>query len=611
MSDARATEAPPRLPSDQPSRPRSGPGRSSRVDGCLLVLLALPLLLTALQPNWIVSTLYHDPWIYFGYYLNLPNHLRTFDGFYYGTRLSVILPGYLAYQVLPPLWANHVLHLGLYYAAVGPLYLLLKMTAGRRAAFLAALVMGTNFFFLDAVGSDYTQGYGIAYFLTAAWLLAVAARSGWWRSALVAAGAAAAALVVANIVYALFVPFLAAHFLVHNRDQRSRPVVPAALFAGLGALGLVLVLGGVNYAVAGRFWFLLPSLEFTKDFGTRANPFKGNLNAWLPHAAWLVLPLLALVGGAVWTAWAWRNPKRGFSATALFYQVQLAGCFWGYLLCDFWSQSGTFLQQWFYASMLLPAVFLALGVQIAGAVEALSPRAFAVVAATAAALFVAQAVAPALTPLTVHPNYPALPVGLAAGLPALALAAWAAAASRSARRAPGRRAVALLAGCLLCLAGTQYLTRDGFRMEHSVTLMRPDFTRWIQPYDRERVDVLLAMHDGLRAVLEVEPSGTMAFWYRLNDPGGCLFDHLACTHCWRTMVNFGLGEGHEAVPVPPRPGAKLALLTQGPPPLSDIRAALARAGVEAKVIGRREIRRGGVAFTITFVRVTGWKGLAA
>src|SRR2546423_750763 len=93
----------------RPSRP---------LDAAVPVLLALPWLLLVADPRWVYGSLYRDAWIYFGFFLDLPGHLRAYPDFYGCSRLSVTLPGWLAYRLLPPVTANLVLSLAVYYAAV-------------------------------------------------------------------------------------------------------------------------------------------------------------------------------------------------------------------------------------------------------------------------------------------------------------------------------------------------------------------------------------------------------------------------------------------------------------------------------------------------------------
>ena len=198
------------------------------------ILSALPLALLAVGPNWIVSTLFNDPWIYFGYYLDLPAHLKTFDGLYYGNRLSAILPGWLVYKILPPVVADVTLHLGLYYASLFAFHEILGRTVGRRSALLAAVLLGTNPFYLDAVGHDYVDGFGIVYSLLSILCLTIAAGSPRWRIFMFCAGICASAMVVAFLTSVLLVPFSIAFYIVANRAQSRNPWVASAFWWGLG-----------------------------------------------------------------------------------------------------------------------------------------------------------------------------------------------------------------------------------------------------------------------------------------------------------------------------------------------------------------------------------------
>jgi hypothetical protein len=126
------------------------------------VLLALlPLALLAADPRWLSSGLFLDPYIYLGYYLDLPGHLQAFPDHYISTRLPALMPGWLVYQLLPTVAANAALHLGLLYLAVALAYRLLVMTAGARTALLVCAVLVSNPFFLSAIGTDYTDGYAV------------------------------------------------------------------------------------------------------------------------------------------------------------------------------------------------------------------------------------------------------------------------------------------------------------------------------------------------------------------------------------------------------------------------------------------------------------------
>jgi hypothetical protein len=194
----------------------------STAAGYALLLALLPLAQTALRPRWLFDGPGADPWIYYGYFRFARIYLHEAWAEYYSSRLSVILPGFLAHRALPPLAANAALHLALYACAVGAFFLAARAYAGRRGALLAAVVLGSQPFFLNAVGSNYVDGFGMTYFLPAlAALAGAAAGHPGAKLLLAAAGACAVAIVSANLFYTIYLPLLAAHFLVLDRSRRD------------------------------------------------------------------------------------------------------------------------------------------------------------------------------------------------------------------------------------------------------------------------------------------------------------------------------------------------------------------------------------------------------
>lgn len=134
----------------------------------ITILLLTPAFLCLVVRDWIftpIGTI--DPYMYLGYFRNFEHYFTFFGNAYYGTRLPFIIPGYICYKIFPPLMANYVLHLGFYYLALFSLYFILRITVNRRIALLSAVFMGFYPYFLSAVGGDYVDGAGIAYFLYA------------------------------------------------------------------------------------------------------------------------------------------------------------------------------------------------------------------------------------------------------------------------------------------------------------------------------------------------------------------------------------------------------------------------------------------------------------
>src|SRR5262245_29140689 len=276
--------------------------------------------------------LYHDSWMYFGYFRDLSGHMTGFADYYYSTRLSVILPGWAAHSLLPPVAANHALHLAVYYAAVFAAYAGLCELAGRRAALLAAVGLGGHPFFLMAVGWDYADGFGIAYWLLAACLLTRAGVGPNWRRNCFLAGACAAALVVANVTYGLLIPPLALIAWAANRSGRRHGLLPGAVAFAAGGLAAFGLLSAVYARYTGDWWLPGPSLRCARLYGGVPNPFRAEGWGWLARAGWLWLPALTSLVAAVAlfrsvARGSWRDPRSLPAAAVLAQALAVAGVF--------------------------------------------------------------------------------------------------------------------------------------------------------------------------------------------------------------------------------------------------------------------------------------------
>src|SRR5205807_4822118 len=179
------------------------------------------------------------------------------------------------------------------------------------------------------------------------------------------------------------------HYGYVNRKIGRNPLLTSLSLYVLGATGLTLSLCLYSRWIAGRFWFLGPTLEFTCNHLGRTNPWKAPLTTWLPGADWLVLPVLTALGCALFfyrlrsglrclhqnEANAPLTIEGGiplFSGTAILYQLQFL---FALLLMIGWEWRGQpVLQCPEYASLLLPAALLAFGAQLCPHVERLGAR---------------------------------------------------------------------------------------------------------------------------------------------------------------------------------------------------------------------------------------------
>lgn len=354
------------------------PQRAPRFAWDILALFALPFALLAMVPERFYPFLHHDSSLYHGCYIDLPAAQNLFANDYYSSRLTVTIPGWLMYSALPPIAANLVLHMLLYYVGVFSLFYIVTLAANRRAGLLAALLLGGHGFYQLAIASDYADGYGCVYHLLALACGTRAATATRWQGWAIAAGIATAALVVANLVYVVFVPGIVVHYLLTN--HKHSVLTSAALFV-LGVVGLIGALGAFNHAIGGSFWFLAPSFAFAGK-ATEANAFKATIASWLPFAVWLVLPAIAVLGSLGWCLFS----RRG-SASTVWFQIHLLLAVTSLAYLESTPQV-SFLQNWFYATpLLVPLSMLAIGTQWADWLARLSPRAYYIVVATAILLF--------------------------------------------------------------------------------------------------------------------------------------------------------------------------------------------------------------------------------
>ena len=344
----------------------------------LLVLTAVPAVLTCIDPGWLFPPPTIDSWVYLGFFRHFPEYqAETFPGTYYGSRLSWVLPGYCAHKFLPPVAANCVLHLSVYLLSVLSLFEALRHTASARAALVAALIFAGHAPFLEAVGWDYVDGVGTAYHLLAWAALVRAARSTRPRPWLFAAGVGAAAALYTNLTWLpLLALYLPGYAVLHRRwhgPTLLSDIETQMVHMVCGAAILTAALGWANHRAGGSLLFYLPSVEYALSTAGKENPWEIPVATWLPGAYWLIWPTCAALGSAVYLAHrrlrvapdapasAWW-PVNFLVAALLFLAVTV--------------RRQPLLQFSYYSSYLLGPLMLACGTLLAAPLARLSRRSF-------------------------------------------------------------------------------------------------------------------------------------------------------------------------------------------------------------------------------------------
>jgi len=543
-----------------------------------LLLLLIPILVLTGDRNLIFNHAGSlDPWLYYGLYRNLEALKTLFPSTYYVSRLSLILPGYVANQLFSPLIANYVLHLLVWLGAVTGLFLAVKHIAGRRSALLAATVFGFYPYLWKAVGWDYPDGIGTAYYLLTMAFLTLAARTpAPSRRHLMCAGLTCAGALYCNLTWAFLLPGLGPHWLF-VRTARGAPLAlwRTLLWSAAGFVLVTLVFAGVNYCLGGPLLFYLPSITYALEGVKTASEYGASDSKWILTSPWLYLPAAAILTGPMALARSRRWQGAFHARMALAHYVNLLFCA-GVLIL--WEVAGQpLLQTPYYASYLLAPTFLFLGVAVFAIPESLRPSWFVpLLAGVIGVSSLAWWDPTGTTWLWL------LRDGWG---PALAIAAVVAAGLVAGRT----RAAALAALAVSILAVNSRLAVDGVGWR-----------------DASRVeDAFLRIVEGIEIAAEAaRPARLIRFWYDASDANADEFASINSSYLYvpaKIPTDF---------PTPPdsRIEGLTAVLSSLPDQkrqdtMATARALLKQRGFVARVLADHVIDRGGVRYGLTILEV--------
>jgi hypothetical protein len=556
----------------------------SRIDLNLLVILALPWVLLSTGANWIFDFVVGsgdiDPWIYSGFLLDLSAQLKRFPATYYGSRLSWIWPGHLPYALFPPVIAAYVLHMGVFYVAVVSLYLTLKHTVGKRAGLLCAVFMGGYGYFLWAVGWDYPDGAGLAYFLLTTAALTYAARQQRSWTWLMLSGAFCGAMIYSQLYLVFFTPALLLYYVVTNLEQRRYSLKLSSLFFACGFLTASVLLGGINRKLGGDFLFYAPSVKFAMALAGKPNPWKVPFHLWWKKATWLVLPTLTFLSSLAFLIVNWKRRAQRTIRFGILFQL----CF---LICAstsvFFEGKGTPVVEYFYyASFLIPTMFLAVGAQLAPLVENLNSRAFALVvsAAIAVSLLAYRASPVSQITLWLNSHAPFLVLVIALAISVVFFLT-------------GVTAKVLTLALVSLALGFVNIANGYFRVSD------PELAKRGFP----------AIVESVQTIWAAEPNGKVLLWYRLSEPMGNFYRAIASFNLWGfSIINErfpSLEQGTDSFQSP-RPNAHLMLLSDDPNALQQADSVLGRMGLGIDLVSEKRIHEGTLSWSMFFMKLHSW-----
>jgi hypothetical protein len=557
----------------------------ARIDAGLLLILSLPWMILRFDRTWLFaysasSYGFIDPWVYFGYFLDLTQHLRTFKGAYFTTRLSWILPGAAVYHAFPPLVAPYVLHLSLFYAATVSLYLILKHTVSTRAAVVGTLLMGCHAYFLRSMGWDYVDGAGITYMLVTLCALTYTAKSLHPRPWLVAVGSLSALTLYAQLFLMVFAPLALGYYQFARREHRRDPVAAAWKPFAWGFAGVTVILGTFNMAVNGRFLFFVNSMGMAAKLVVNHNPYNDSTFRWLAQATWLVLPMIALLSAIVCLRRRDNTISIPNASFALFWQRYLI---LSVAMMAFWELiRQPVLQLSFYASYLIPASFLALASQTETVVQKLSRQHFLLLSSCVLFLSLLPFWIPLKSQLIWELQLHPLLFPILAGIAGVAVI--------------GKRTrhVGLFGVLLLGMSLAMLTAASGTR-----TWGRPG--RADDPAFQEQAFLMVV--DSVRAIQELDPKGNLFFWYDGDGKLGRMYRSVASTYGWSYRLQSE--SFPEIGPKAPPLGRHIVILSEDARgDLEKAEESLHKLGLADQVLTQRTIHEEPFSWSMTEIEIT-------
>lgn len=348
----------------------------------LAALAVFPLVLLAVNNSWAFPPPdgFLDPWIYAGYHMHFKVMWHAWPNEYYGSRVPWTVLGYVVHRFFSPGASLIILALLLFYTSAYSLfYAIYRIFRNSVAAFVTACLLGTNAWFLMAIGWNYVDGPSIACTFASIAALVAATYERRFRTASVVWGAFSAVLVALYPLNVVLIPVEILLFLGLDRlnERRADPRSAALWCAGFAAGALVL--GLLNWVFGGKFDYISATLKALHLLTPAAThyiyvvPWRG----WLPDAGWLLVPAILFVAGIALITTRrkalmrlWRLPPPTVpadEACLLVLAVGLVVTVCGFLIMQVLQFS--VLSLFFRANAILPFAYLVLGGFIAVALS--------------------------------------------------------------------------------------------------------------------------------------------------------------------------------------------------------------------------------------------------
>jgi hypothetical protein len=351
--------------------------------------------IAALSYWWTRAPLYNpsstvDPWLYTALFVNFDEVYAHFRYTYYAARLPWIVPGRIAYSLLPVDAAYWVLHALSFCGGVAALFFLVRRHAGLAAAVVGAATLALSPIYWNAQYWDYIDGVTSTYFV-AGLCFGLPLSLGYRRAgSLFAAGAFFAAAVTTNLFAAvLVVTYPIAYLFVQPTSglvRRLVMLVKDGIALLVGAAALVVALGLHARANGGPFRFYQPQIDLARSDVVGASKIPGY--EWLRSEPKVLVPLFLIAVAIPLLGLGRRQPGFRFAAASVGALTGLVALLYGW---EFLGGGGPLDYSYYFSYFAVP---IALGMAAVAALTiSLAPPHWSAQLGAAVSSTVAAAVA--------------------------------------------------------------------------------------------------------------------------------------------------------------------------------------------------------------------------
>lgn len=350
------------------------------------VLIALPIILALINPNWLFNASAWDDYFYTGYMLELPRFVgwESSDNHYLIERVAWTMPNYVLHQRFSPVIANIISHLIVYYVALFAFYGLVTRLFNPRAGLFGAVMLGQFSLFLRATGWDYPDGYTIALMTVCFLLMTYATQAPMLRARwyFIGAGIVAMTMLLSQTFYGFYLAFVGVYALVMNWRHQRHSIVRLVGYSFVGALLAFIVWTLLYNRLTGK-WFILENAIRIASSSIEnwaeliQNVYSRTIATW--HIAFIPILLMGLIAVLL------PHRARGiYGENTPHFRLHLRLCVgflaWCYLILIAWALRGSdYYRVSYYNTLLAPSVFMVVAGLFAGRLYRLQEAQFRVV----------------------------------------------------------------------------------------------------------------------------------------------------------------------------------------------------------------------------------------